>query len=64
MFEGLGLPFLSFIKVFLMLIETENGDSDKEKFKFDFLIRLRIQSLVSLASILSFYCKSELTGDN
>ena len=54
MLEDLVEPFLSFMKVFLMFIVREKGDSDREKFKFDFLIKLRIKSLVSEASMLDY----------
>ena len=58
MLEDLLEPYLSMMKVFLMLIVTEKGDSDREKFKFDFLIILRMKSLVSKASVQKFYCLS------
>ena len=55
MFGDLEDPSLHLMKVFLMRIDTEKGDSVKLKVKLDFLIKLRIYSLVSLASILMFY---------
>ena len=47
-------PFLSLMKVFLMLIETANGDSLMEKFKLDFLTHLSSCSQISDGSILMF----------